>query len=55
MLYLEDYLELIEHLPSDLRERFTDMREMDLQVIKSCVVCVGYICRKQSNEILKNN
>ena len=32
MLYLEDYIELIEHLPSDLRERFTDMREMDLQV-----------------------
>ncbi|XP_076801115.1 inhibitor of growth protein 3-like isoform X2 [Clavelina lepadiformis] len=35
MLYLEDYLELIEHLPSDLRERFTDMREMDLQVQNS--------------------
>nr|CAB3256153.1 inhibitor of growth protein 3 [Phallusia mammillata] len=32
MLYLEDYLELIEHLPSDLSERLTDMREMDLQV-----------------------
>nr|XP_018670605.1 inhibitor of growth protein 3 isoform X1 [Ciona intestinalis] len=35
MLYLEDYIELIEHLPSDLRERFTDMREMDLQVQNS--------------------
>lgn len=32
MLYLEDYVELIEHLPVDLRDRFTDMREMDLQV-----------------------
>merc|ERR1712083_895232 len=32
MLYLEDYLEMIEHLPSELRDRFTDMREMDLSV-----------------------
>ena len=32
MLYLEDYVELIEHLPSDLRDRFSDMRDMDLQV-----------------------
>ncbi|XP_022650019.1 inhibitor of growth protein 3-like isoform X2 [Varroa jacobsoni] len=32
MLYLEDYLEMIEHLPQELRDRFTDMREMDLQV-----------------------
>ena len=32
MLYLEDYVELIEHLPTDLREKLTDMREMDLQV-----------------------
>uniref|UniRef100_A0A1B6LU34 Inhibitor of growth protein n=1 Tax=Graphocephala atropunctata TaxID=36148 RepID=A0A1B6LU34_9HEMI len=32
MLYLEDYLELIEHLPQELRDRFTVMREMDLQV-----------------------
>nr|XP_039270863.1 inhibitor of growth protein 3-like [Styela clava] len=32
MLYLEDYVELIEHLPVDVRDRFTDMREMDLQV-----------------------
>ncbi|XP_038067203.1 inhibitor of growth protein 3-like [Patiria miniata] len=32
MLYLEDYLEMIEQLPMDLRERFTEMREMDLQV-----------------------
>ncbi|XP_028398090.1 inhibitor of growth protein 4-like [Dendronephthya gigantea] len=32
MHYLEDYLELIEQLPTDLRERFTEMREMDLQV-----------------------
>ena len=35
MLYLEDYLELIEHLPTDLRDRFTEMREMDLQVLNS--------------------
>ena len=32
MLYLEDYVELIEHLPSDLREKLTDMQDMDLQV-----------------------
>ncbi|CAH1265200.1 ING3 [Branchiostoma lanceolatum] len=32
MLYLEDYLEMIETLPQDLRDRFTEMREMDLQV-----------------------
>ncbi|XP_053319122.1 inhibitor of growth protein 3 [Spea bombifrons] len=32
MLYLEDYLEMIEQLPMDLRDRFTEMREMDLQV-----------------------
>lgn len=32
MLYLEDYLEMIEHLPQELRDRFTVMREMDLQV-----------------------
>ncbi|XP_039365799.1 inhibitor of growth protein 3 isoform X1 [Mauremys reevesii] len=31
MLYLEDYLEMIEQLPMDLRDRFTEMREMDLQ------------------------
>ena len=30
MLYLEDYLECIEHLPHDLRDRFTEMRELDL-------------------------
>lgn len=32
MLYLEDYVEMIEHLPQELRDRFTDMREMDLQI-----------------------
>lgn len=32
MLYLEDYLEMIEHLPNDLRDRFTEMREIDLGV-----------------------
>ncbi|XP_044756578.1 inhibitor of growth protein 3 isoform X2 [Coccinella septempunctata] len=32
MLYLEDYLEMIEHLPQELRDRFTEMREMDLSV-----------------------
>lgn len=35
MLYLEDYLELIEHLPQELRDRFTDIRERDLQVHNS--------------------
>ncbi|XP_013400628.1 inhibitor of growth protein 3 [Lingula anatina] len=32
MLYLEDYLEMIENLPMEMRERFTDMRETDLEV-----------------------
>lgn len=32
MLYLEDYLEMIENLPMEMRDRFTEMREMDLQV-----------------------
>ncbi|XP_023248620.1 inhibitor of growth protein 3 isoform X2 [Copidosoma floridanum] len=32
MLYLEDYIELIETLPQRLRDRFTDMREQDLCV-----------------------
>ncbi|XP_063696562.1 inhibitor of growth protein 3 [Culicoides brevitarsis] len=32
MLYLEDYLEMIEHLPQELRDRFTEMREIDLSV-----------------------
>ncbi|GFO43959.1 inhibitor of growth protein [Plakobranchus ocellatus] len=32
MLYLEDYLELIENLPMEMREKLTEMREMDLQV-----------------------
>jgi hypothetical protein len=32
MLYLEDYLEMIEHLPIELRDRFTEMREIDLGI-----------------------
>lgn len=32
MLYLEDYLELIEHLPQETCDRLTEMRELDLQV-----------------------
>jgi len=35
MLYLEDYLEMIEHLPAELRDRFTDIREIDLSVQNS--------------------
>lgn len=35
MLYLEDYLEVIEHLPQELRDRFTDLRTRDLQVRNS--------------------
>lgn len=35
MLYLEDYLELIEQIPQELRDRFTDIRERDLQVHNS--------------------
>uniref|UniRef100_A0A914VZX4 Inhibitor of growth protein N-terminal histone-binding domain-containing protein n=1 Tax=Plectus sambesii TaxID=2011161 RepID=A0A914VZX4_9BILA len=32
MLYLEDFLEMIEQLPSELRDRSTEMRMLDLQV-----------------------
>uniref|UniRef100_T1KIJ1 Inhibitor of growth protein n=1 Tax=Tetranychus urticae TaxID=32264 RepID=T1KIJ1_TETUR len=32
MLFLEDYLEMIEHLPHELKDRFTEMREMDMNV-----------------------
>ncbi|XKL59012.1 hypothetical protein PGB90_000028 [Kerria lacca] len=35
MLYFEDYLELIEHLPQETVDRLTDMRELDLQVQNS--------------------
>jgi len=35
MLYLEDYLEMIEHLPNELSDRFTEMREIDLSVDQS--------------------
>ncbi|XP_014669538.1 PREDICTED: inhibitor of growth protein 3-like [Priapulus caudatus] len=35
MLYLEDYLEMIEQLPDELRDRFTEIRELDLQVQNS--------------------
>ncbi|KAL7292173.1 inhibitor of growth protein 3 isoform X2 [Trichogramma pretiosum] len=35
MLYLEDYVEMIEHLPQELRDRFTELREMDLSVQNS--------------------
>jgi len=32
MLYLEDYLEMIEHLPQELGDQFTVIRETDLSV-----------------------
>lgn len=32
MLYLEDYLDMIEHLPQELRDRFTEIRELDLLI-----------------------
>ncbi|XP_058122827.1 putative uncharacterized protein DDB_G0271606 [Anopheles ziemanni] len=32
MQHLEDYLEMIEHLPQELQDGFTEMREMDLTV-----------------------
>jgi len=32
MLYLEDFLELVEHLPMEMREKLTEMRENDLEV-----------------------
>ena len=32
MLYLEDFLELIETLPSEVREKCTTVRELDLSV-----------------------
>lgn len=32
MLYIEDFLELIEPFPQELRERLTEMREIDLKI-----------------------
>lgn len=32
MLHLEDFLELIENLPCELRDRFTEIRTLDLEV-----------------------
>lgn len=32
MLYIEDFLELIEPFPQEIRERLTEMREIDLQI-----------------------
>ena len=40
MLYLEDYLEMIEHLPAELRDRFTEMREQDLS-LGIATMCIG--------------
>lgn len=31
-IYYIEFVLAIEHLPSELRDRFTDMREMDLRV-----------------------
>ena len=46
MLYLEDYLEMIEHLPIELRDRFTEMREIDLGVENTVD---RYICKLSSD------
>ena len=32
MNYYDDYMELLESLPMDIRERFTEMRQLDLQL-----------------------
>ena len=44
MLYLEDYLEMIEHLPIELRDRFTEMREIDLGVENTVDRSVMHSC-----------
>lgn len=53
MLYLEDYLEMIEHLPIELRDRFTEMREIDLGVENTVdsleVPKINYYTCKQTN------
>ena len=35
MNYYEDYMELLETLPIEIRERFTEMRQLDLQLQNS--------------------
>ncbi|CAG9769619.1 unnamed protein product [Ceutorhynchus assimilis] len=61
MLYLEDYLEMIEHLPQELRDRFTDMREMDLGIhnnmdeLEKRVKTFFNDCRRFQNEDLPSN
>ncbi|KAK4882400.1 hypothetical protein RN001_005719 [Aquatica leii] len=57
MLYLEDYLEMIEHLPQELRDRFSEMREMDLSVqntleeLDKRVKIFFSDCKRYSNEL----
>ena len=58
MLYLEDYLEMIEHLPIELRDRFTEMREIDLGVENTVdsleVQKQSHTCNALTNPILAN-
>ncbi|KRT78862.1 PHD finger motif containing protein [Oryctes borbonicus] len=57
MLYLEDYLEMIEHLPQELRDRFTEMRELDLSVqnnideLEKRVKILFSDCKRYPNEL----
>ncbi|KAK9753431.1 Inhibitor of growth proteins N-terminal histone-binding [Popillia japonica] len=57
MLYLEDYLEMIEHLPQELRDRFTEMRELDLSVqnnideLEKRVKILFNDCKRYPNEL----
>ncbi|XP_060523460.1 inhibitor of growth protein 3 isoform X2 [Cylas formicarius] len=61
MLYLEDYLEMIEHLPQELRDRFTDMREMDLTIhnnmdeLEKRVKLFFSECKRYQNQELPQN
>lgn len=52
MLYLEDYLEIIEHLPGELRDRFTEIRELDLQVHSKLVHSVHQMFSSSSSSFL---
>lgn len=49
--HLEDYVEIIEHLPQELRDRFTEIRELDLQVHSKFSMFSLRIARVDSNPL----
>lgn len=61
MLYIEDFLELIEPFPQEIRERLTEMRETDLQIqnesdkLDERIKIFFQQCKKQKSEWKNQN